>query len=605
MNSLFGLPRVRRILPNPTTIGLALIVGLLVVSVLVSEWNINRLVENEHRVVRTQETLTTLEEVLSTVTEAETAERGFLITDNEQYLASYESAVARIKKTFDHLTALVRDNHREQELVAALEARVAARLEELNRAIAARRAGGFDAARQSVSTNRGRELMLEMRRLVGEMKEQEQASLVTAAAQSRRSVQVTTATNILGAGLGIGMVCLAFYLFRLDLAHRARVADVTRRLAAIVESSDDAIVSKSLDGTIVSWNAGAQRIYGYSAAEAVGQPITILCAPEHHEDIFRKLEQVQRGIHIEHYETTRIRKDGRKIDISLRISPIRGASGEVIGASAIARDITEHKTLQREVLEIAALEQRRIGQELHDGIGQELTGLTMMMQRLASELADNGLPQTGAAAMIHTRLEQALSHVRALSKGLVPVEVDAEGLMVALADLASRTTELSGVLCTFECHRPVAIADSQTAMHLYRMSQEAVTNAVKHGRPKNIVIRLGVERDLATLRVIDDGSGFAESSENAAGTGLRIMRYRADLIGAQLEITPARPHGTIVTCSLGEGRATLLQGGGWRVAPDDHPERKEENGQPRESGLSGEGPPSGTRAAFAQQNQPG
>src|SRR4029077_16652994 len=127
--------------------------------------------------------------------------------------------------------------------------------------------------------------------------------------------------------------CLAFYLFRLDLAHRARVAGITRQLASIVESSDDAIISKSLDGVITSWNAGAQRIYGYTAEEAVGQPITILCAPEHRDDIFRNLERVKLGIHIAHFETTRIRIDGRKIDISLSISPIKGASGEVVGAS--------------------------------------------------------------------------------------------------------------------------------------------------------------------------------------------------------------------------------------------------------------------------------
>jgi signal transduction histidine kinase len=261
---------------------------------------------------------------------------------------------------------------------------------------------------------------------------------------------------------------------------------------------------------------------------------------------------VKRGIHIEHFETTRIRKDGRKIDISLTISPIKGASGEVIGASAIARDISEHKTLQREVLEIAALEQRRIGQDLHDGIGQELTGLTMMTQRLVGELAER--PQHAAAAKIHAGIEQALSHVRAVSKGLVPVEVDAEGLMAALADLAAQTDELHGVSCTFECHRPVAIADNQTATHLYRMSQEAVANAIKHGRPHHIVIRLGVEGELATLRVIDDGTGFDPATEGTAGTGLRIMRYRADLIGAQLEITRARPNGTIVTCTVAQGR---------------------------------------------------
>lgn len=547
--------RIQKFVPSLTTIGLALMVALLAVNVLVSEWNINRLVGNEHQVVQTQRVLTTLEEVLSTVTEAETGERGFLITDDPQYLKSYESAIVRIQETLGRLEKLTLDEPRQLELVAALRERVDARLAELKEAIAARMRGGFDAARQSVSTNHGRRLMLEMRRLVAQMKEHEEESLATAAAESRRSVQVTTASNFLGAGLGIGMVCLAFYLFRLDIAHRERVADVTRRLAAIVESSDDAIVSKSLEGIIVSWNAGAQRIYGYTAAEAVGQPITILCAPEHREDIFRNLERVKRGIHIEHFETTRIRKDGRKIDISLSISPIRGASGEAIGASAIARDITEHKTLQREVLEIAALEQRRIGQDLHDGIGQELTGLTMMTQRLSDELTREALPEATAAAQIHSALEQALSHVRAVSKGLVPVEVDAEGLMVALADLAARTNALHGISCTFECHRPVAIADNQTATHLYRMSQEAVANAIKHGRPHNIVIRLDADGELTTLRVIDDGTGFDPAIESTTGTGLRIMRYRADLIGAQLEITNARPHGTIITCTVAQGTA--------------------------------------------------
>ena len=128
--------------------------------------------------------------------------------------------------------------------------------------------------------------------------------------------------------------------------------------------------------------------------------------------------------------------------------------------------------------------------------------------------------------------------------------------MQALEDLAARTSELNGIGCTFECHRPVAIADDQTAMHLYRMSQEAVTNAVKHGRPRHIVIRLGVEGDRTTLRVIDDGTGFTalpeNARENSSGTGLRIMRYRADLIGAQLEISSARPQGTIVTCSVAQ-----------------------------------------------------
>jgi len=236
--------------------------------------------------------------------------------------------------------------------------------------------------------------------------------------------------------------------------------------------------------------------------------------------------------------------------VSLSISPVMDAEGNVIGASAIARDVTEQRRLQREVLEIAAQEQRRIGQDLHDGTGQELTGLAMMAERLAGELDAKQLPQSKTAAKIVDGLEEALSHVRALAKGLVPVEVDAEGLMIALSELASRTSDLHAVHCTFECDEPVCILDNQTAMHLYRLSQEAVNNAVKHARGRNIRISLADDGDLVTLTIADDGRGFSTSREPTAGSGLRIMRYRAELIGATLSVTRALPQGTVVTCLL-------------------------------------------------------
>src|SRR5205085_8223587 len=127
-----------------------------------------------------------------------------------------------------------------------------------------------------------------------------------------------------------------------------------------------------------------------------------------------QLDRVREGIPIEHFETSRIRKDGELVEVSLSISPIKDADGNVIGASAIARDVTERMRLQREVLEIAALEQRRIGQDLHDGTGQELTGLAMMTERLAGELAQRSLPQANTATKIVDGLEKALRHVRAL-----------------------------------------------------------------------------------------------------------------------------------------------------------------------------------------------
>jgi len=539
-----------RLIPRATTIGLVLIALLVFLNALISEVNVERLVRNERRVTDTQRVLTTLEAVLSSVTQAETAERGFLITDNADYLKTYESAVDRTEQTLESLRRLLGSDSHNRERIAALRQRVEARFDELRRAIAAQRTEGFGAARLSVSTNRGRQLMNEMRELVNEMQNQEQESLQLRAEESQRSAVIAHATDVVGAILGISMVGLAFVLFSRDLANRQRVEEATRRLAAIVECSDDAILRKTLDGIIVSWNDGAERLYGYTAEEAVGRKVTMLCPPERYDEVYQQLDRVRQGLRIEHFETTRIRKGGERIEVSLSISPIKDAQGQVIGAAAIARDVTERIRLQREVLEIAAQEQRRIGQDLHDGTGQELTGLAMMAERLAGELAAKSLPESKMAANIVDGLEEALSHVRALSKGLVPVEVDAEGLMIALVELASRTSDLHGVNCNFECDEPVCILDNQTAMHLYRLSQEAVNNAVKHGRGRNILIALADDGEFLTLAISDDGRGFVARDEPTTGSGLRIMRYRAELIGATLSITAVHPHGTMVTCLL-------------------------------------------------------
>src|SRR5262249_42362788 len=137
---------------------------------------------------------------------------------------------------------------------------------------------------------------------------------------------------------------------------RKRAEEAQARLAAIVESSDDAIVSKTLDGVITSWNAGAERLFGYTAAEAVGQPITLIIPPERHGEEPAILERLRRGGRVDHFETMRVAKDGRRLDISLTISPVRDGQGRVIGASKIARDITERKRAEQQ--------QRRLQEEL-------------------------------------------------------------------------------------------------------------------------------------------------------------------------------------------------------------------------------------------------
>ncbi|MBX6313124.1 MAG: hypothetical protein IRY99_09460 [Isosphaeraceae bacterium] len=157
------------------------------------------------------------------------------------------------------------------------------------------------------------------------------------------------------------------------------------------------------------------------------------------------------------------------------------------------------------------------------------------------------------ATKVAEGLKRVLGQVRALSRGLIPVEVDAARLMAALAELASRVGGLHGVTCTFECREPVLLEDNQTASHLYRIAKEAVTNALKHGGAKNITITLESGDRSVALCIWDDGVGFPPGPVEGKGMGLKIMRYRAGLINARLTVSPAESGGTLVSCTLSKG----------------------------------------------------
>src|SRR5205823_12069886 len=164
-----------------------------------------------------------------------------------------------------------------------------------------------------------------------------------------------------------------FTAYLRDISDRKRSEEASRQLAAIVESSDDAIISKDLNGFITSWNKGAERIFGYTADEVMGKPVSILAAPDHRYEMPEILSKIKQGQSVEHYETRRCRKDGEIIDVALTVSPVRDASGRITGASKIARDITERKRAEQERLQLLAREQeaRRIA-ELLNRVGPRL-----------------------------------------------------------------------------------------------------------------------------------------------------------------------------------------------------------------------------------------
>jgi signal transduction histidine kinase len=222
--------------------------------------------------------------------------------------------------------------------------------------------------------------------------------------------------------------------------------------------------------------------------------------------------------------------------------------------AALTEEMTGRERLERELLEISEREQRRIGHDLHDSLCQHLTGAALAGQVLEEKLAARRLPEAGDASKVVELVEEGISLSRKLAKGLHPIEMEAEGLMQALEELVATSTELFKVSCRFECDSPVLIHDAAVSGHLYRITQESISNAVKHGKAKNINVCLETMDDGISLRVKDDGVGLPALPPKNAGMGLRIMAHRASMIGAKFSVRRDDPGGTVVSCLVPQCR---------------------------------------------------
>ncbi len=217
----------------------------------------------------------------------------------------------------------------------------------------------------------------------------------------------------------------------------------------------------------------------------------------------------------------------------------------------LRREIEQRKGLEREILNISEAEQRRIGQELHDSLGQQLTGVAFMTRVLEQKLTKKLSPEAADVTEILKLVNQAANQARGLAKGLHPVDLDSGSLVSSIQELASSTQQLFGIKCSFHCNEKIDLKQAQTAVHLYRIAQEAVTNAIKHGRTKKIQIRLTRADNRAVLVIENDGRDFpAEFEKRGTGMGLQIMDHRVDLIAGELTVRRGPKGGTIITCSF-------------------------------------------------------
>jgi PAS domain S-box-containing protein len=344
---------------------------------------------------------------------------------------------------------------------------------------------------------------------------------------------------------------------RLDKALRA-LETSEERLRLAMDGAGMGTYDVNLQTGTVALSATHLRLLGYRATSGRETTIDLWRSWIHPDDLAHVLEARERARQRRSAYSVeyRIKRADNGVIAWLAVFGrfYYSESGEAVRFIGVAFDITrrkelEREALQREVLAMTAREQRQIGQELHDGVGQELTGFGLMARCLSQRL-----PEAGAEKRIALRLLAGLDSlhqkVRELSRGLIPVHVESRGLLAALDDLAARTTEASGITVTAECPDWVELPDHATATELFYIAQEAVSNALRHGRPQNIRLSLLTEPDGLRLCIKDDGIGLPDGLEQCDGLGLRIMQHRAGVIGGVFQIGPSQGGGTVVTCTL-------------------------------------------------------
>jgi PAS domain S-box-containing protein len=338
-------------------------------------------------------------------------------------------------------------------------------------------------------------------------------------------------------------VRLAVSIMR-DITEQRRAEQEQARLAAIVESSEDAIIGKTLEGIITSWNRGAERIYGYSAEEIIGRPITTLVPPERPEEIPNILKKIRRGEKVEHYETVRVTKDGRRLNISLTISPIRDSTGNIVGASTIARDITERKRMEGALQDMREAERQRIARDLHDGVLQDLSYITAALGLIMLDAEGTSLEE---------ELQRAVDAVRRAAQGLrdavndlrLTDELDRPfpRLVESLVERNSQMARSLQIELKVQERFPSEPL-GETGTQVLRIIQEALTNARRHSGAKSVVVTVGMEGYDLIAGVADDGRGFG--SGVPSGVGLNSMGERAAAISGKLEIESEVGQGTRV-----------------------------------------------------------
>jgi two-component system, LuxR family, sensor kinase FixL len=384
-----------------------------------------------------------------------------------------------------------------------------------------------------------------------------------------------------------------------DNRSQQALRDGEARVRAIVNTLVDGIITIDERGIIDWMNPAAERLFGYKSPEVLGRNVNVLMPEpyrgEHDVYLLNYLRTGRAKIIGIGREVVGRRKDGTVFPMDLAVSELNVGGRRMF--TGVVRDITERRRLEREILDAGTEEQRRIGRDLHDGLCQQLTGIAFATEVLTQKLTARSAPEAASLKKVAELVDQSITQARDLARGLQPVTLEAGGLAAALEALAKQLEGMFHVSCVFVCDGPCLVHDNTVATHLYRIAQEATSNAVKHGKARTVVIDLAVAGDELRLVISDDGVGLANAATDGKGIGLQTMDYRARIVGGELKVRPGERGGTTVTCIVrgsniggsSSGRATDGQEGfketaAGRKSKNPNSRRRRPPNRPRASG---------------------